>query len=159
MLPKNIFILILILIISYNKCKDEQKSDDDDYNGQIFDFKKSLKKYLTEANLINSERVIERKEFEKIFFDILTEKDHEFIPEFLKLILEKMSKYFLDKYYKKKKIIKGKDIYDLIKIEEISTKFQQITGNPDYDFSELDDEEEYEYEEEETDGTKKSSDL
>ena len=70
-----------------------------------------------------------------------------------------MSKYFLDKYYKKKKVIKGKDIYDLIKIEEISTKFQQITGNPDFDFSELDDEEEYEYEEEETDGTKKSSDL
>ena len=160
MLPKNIFILLLILIISYNKCEDEQNLDDnDDNNEQIFDFKKSLKKYLTDANLINSERVIEREEFEKIFIDVLTEKDREFIPEFLKLILEKLSKYFLDKYYKKKKIIKGKDIYDLIKIEEISTKFQQITGNPDYDFSELDDEEEYEYEEEENDSTKKSSDL
>ena len=96
---------------------------------------------------------------EKIFIDVMTEKDHEFIPEFLKLILEKLSKYFLDKYYKKKKIIKGKDIYDLINIEEISKKFQQMTGNPDFDFSELDEEEEYEYEEEENDKIKNTTDL
>ena len=159
MFPKNIFILILILIISCDKCKDEYDYNKDDYTGQVFDFKKSLKEYLTEANLFNSERIIERKEMEKIFIDVMTEKDHEFIPEFLKLILEKLSKYFLDKYYKKKEIIKGKDIYDLINIEDISKKFQQMTGNPDFDFSELDEEEEYEYEEEENDKIKNTTDL
>ena len=117
-----------------------------------------MKEYLTEEKLINSERIIERKEMEKIFLDVLLEKDPEYIPEFLKLILEKLSKYFIDKYYKKKKIIRGKDFYKLINMEEISTKFQQITGNPDFDFTELDDEEEYEYEEEDN-GNKKTSDL
>ena len=156
MLPKNIFILLLILIISYNKCEDDQNLDDnDDNNEQIFDFKKSLKKYLTDANLINSERVIEREEFEKIFIDVLTEKDREFIPEFLKLILEKLSKYFLDKYYKKKKIIRGKDLYDLIDIEPIAAKFQQLTGSYDYDF----DESEEENETEGNNDNKKSTEL
>ena len=156
MLPKNIFILLFISIISYNSCLLNSHNKNN-YEGE-FDFKESLKQYLTEEKLINSERIIERKEMEKIFLDVLLEKDPEYIPEFLKLILEKLSKYFLDKYYKKKKIIKGKDIYDLINMEEISMKFQQITGNPDFDFTELDDEEEYEYEEEDN-TNKKTSDL
>ena len=158
MLPKKIFILLFISFISYNSCRDLLNSHNkNNYEGQ-FDFKESLKQYLTEEKLINSERIIERKEMEKIFLDVLLEKDPEYIPEFLKLILEKLSKYFIDKYYKKKKIIKGKDIYELINMEEISMKFQQITGNPDFDFTELDDEEEYEYEEEDN-GNKKTSDL
>ena len=159
MLAKNIFILIFFSIISYNTCKDIFNSHKKNNYERQFDFKESLKQYLTEEKLINSERIIERKEMEKIFLDVLLEKDPEYIPEFLKLILEKLKKYFLDKYYKKKKIIRGKDIYDLINMEEISMKFQQITGNPDFDFSELDDDEdEYEYEEDDN-TNKKSSDL
>ena len=106
-----------------------------------------MKEYLTEEKLINSER----KKIEKIFVDILTEKDASYIPEFLKKILDKLSVYFLDKYYKKKKIIRGKDLYQLINMEEISTKFQQISSNPDFDLSELDDDDEDEYEYEESD--------
>ncbi len=110
-----------------------------------------MKEYLTEEKLINSERIIDRKEMEKIFIDILTEKDASYIPEFLKKILDKLSVCFLDKYYKKKKIIRGKDLYQLINMEEISTKFQQISSNPDFDFSELDDDDEDEYEESDSD--------
>ena len=110
-----------------------------------------MKEYLTEEKLINSERIIEREEIEKIFIDILIEKDASYIPEFLKKILDKLSVYFLDKYYKKKKIIRGKDLYQLINMEEISTKFQQISSNPDFDFSELDDDDEDEYEESDSD--------
>ena len=110
-----------------------------------------MKEYLTEEKLINSERIIDRKEMEKIFIDILTEKDASYIPEFLKKILDKLNVYFLDKYYKKKKIIRGKDLYQLINMEEISTKFQQISSNPDFDFSELDDDDEDEYEESDSD--------
>ena len=46
-----------------------------------------MKEYLTEEKLINSERIIERKEIEKIFIDILIEKDASYIPEFLKKFL------------------------------------------------------------------------
>ena len=102
-----------------------------------------MKEYLTEEKLINSERIIERKEIEKIFIDILIEKDASYIPEFLKKILDKLNVYFLDKYYKKKKIIRRKDLYKLINMEEISTKFQQISSCPDFVFSELEDEDEY----------------
>ena len=157
MLPKNYFILIVITIIIFIKCENTTKSDKDNYFEDTYDFKDFLKEYLTEEKLINSERIIERKEMEKIFIDILTEKDASYIPEFLKKILDKLSVYFLDKYYKKKKIIRGKDLYQLINMEEISTKFQQISSNPDFDFSELDDDDEDEYEESDDDNG--SSDL
>ena len=129
------------------KCKNTTKSDKDNYIEDTHSFKDFLKEYLTEEKLINSER----KKMEKIFIDILTEKDASYIPEFLKKILDKLNVYFLDKYYKKKKIIKGKDLYQLINMEEISTKFQQISSNPDFDFSELDDDDEDEYEESDSD--------
>ena len=91
----------------------------------------------------------------KIFIDVMTEKDPQYIPEFLKAILDKLSKYFIDKYYKKKKIIKGKDLYDLIDIEPIAAKFQQLTGSYDYDF----DESEAENENEENNDNEKSTEL
>ena len=103
------------------KCKNTTKSDKDNYFEDTYDFKDFLKENLTKEKLINSERIIERKEMEKIFVDILTEKDASYIPEFLKKILDKLNVYFLDKYYKKKKIIKRKDLYKLINMEEIST--------------------------------------
>ena len=65
----------------------------------------------------------------KILFDILTEKDAEFIPDFLQEILEILTKHFIDKYYKEKKIIKGKDLYNLIDIESIAEKFQELTDD------------------------------
>ena len=151
MLPKNYFILIVITIIIFIKCENKTKSDKNNYFEGTYDFKDFVKEYLTEEKLINSERIIDRKEMEKIFIDILTEKDASYIPEFLKKILDKLRVYFLDKYQKKKKIIRGKDLYQLINIEEISTKFQQISSNPDFDFSELDDDDEDEYEESDSD--------
>ena len=151
MLRKNYFILIVVTIIIFIKCENKTKSDKNNYFESTYDFKDFLKEYLTEEKLINSERIIDRKEMEKIFIDILTEKDASYIPEFLKKILDKLSVYFLDKYYKKKKIIRGKDLYQLINMEEISTKFQQISSNPDFDFSELDDDDEDEYEESDSD--------
>ena len=158
MLPNKIFFFIIITIIFTIKCDSKSNSNDESNDEGHKQFKEQLKQYLIETKLLNSEKPIEREEMKKIFIDVMTEKDPQYIPEFLKAILDKLSKYFIDKYYKKKKIIKGKDIYDLINMEEISMKFQQITGNPDFDFTELDDEEEYEYEEEDN-TNKKTSDL
>ena len=51
-----------------------------------------------------------------------------------------MTKHFIDKYYKERKIIRGKDLFDLIDIEAISEKFQELTDD-DYDVEETEKEE------------------
>ena len=155
MLPNKIFLFIFITIIFNINCDSKSNSNDDDYDEGHKQFKDQLKQYLTETKLINSEKPIEREEMKKIFIDVMTEKDPQYIPEFLKAILDKLSKYFIDKYYKKKKIIRGKDLYDLIDIEPIAAKFQQLTGSYDYDF----DESEEENETEGNNDNKKSTDL
>ena len=130
MLQNKIFIFFIILIIFYSKCNEKKDLNYDyDYNEGTKQFKESLKQYLTENNLLNSEKIIERDEMKKILFDILTEKDAEFIPDFLQEILEILTKHFIDKYYKEKKIIRGKDLYDLIDIESIAEKFQELTDD------------------------------
>ena len=155
MLPNKISFYIFILINFYIKCNTKSDSPDDNYDEGNKQFKEQLKQYLIETKLLNSERPIEREEMKKIFIDVMTEKDPQYIPEFLKAILDKLSKYFIDKYYKKKKIIRGKDLYDLIDIEPISAKFQQLTGSYDYDFDDSEDENENEG----NDENKKSTEL
>ena len=155
MLPNKIFLFIFITIIFNINCDSKSNSNDDDYDEGHKQFKDQLKQYLIDTKLINSEKPIEREEMKKIFIDVMTEKDPQYIPEFLKAILDKLSKYFIDKYYKKKKIIRGKDLYDLIDIEPIAAKFQQLTGSYDYDF----DESEEENETEGNNDNKKSTEL
>ncbi len=155
MLPNKIFLFIFITIIFNINCDSKSNSNDDDYDEGHKQFKEQLKQYLIDTKLINSEKPIEREEMKKIFIDVMTEKDPQYIPEFLKAILDKLSKYFIDKYYKKKKIIRGKDLYDLIDIEPIAAKFQQLTGSYDYDF----DESEEENETEGNNDNKKSTEL
>ena len=130
MLQNKIFIFLIILIIFYTKCNEKKDLNYDyEYNEGTKQFKESLKQYLTENGLLNSEKIIERDEMKKILFDILTEKNAEFIPDFLQEILEILTKHFIDKYYKGKKIIRGKDLYDLIDIESIAEKFQELTDD------------------------------
>ena len=137
MLQNKIFIFFIILIIFYTKCNEKKDLNYDyDYNEGTKQFKESLKQYLTENGLLNSEKIIERDEMKKILFDILTEKDAEFIPDFLQEILEILTKHFIDKYYKEKKIIRGKDLYSLIDIESIAEKFQELTDD-DYGDDEI----------------------
>ena len=137
MLQNKIFIFFIILIIFYTKCNEKKDLNYDyEYNEGTKQFKESLKQYLTENGLLNSEKIIERDEMKKILFDILTEKDAEFIPDFLQEILEILTKHFIDKYYKEKKIIRGKDLYSLIDIESIAEKFQELTDD-DYGDDEI----------------------
>ena len=137
MLQNKIFIFFIILIIFFSKCNEKKDLNYDyDYNEGTKQFKESLKQYLTENGLLNSEKIIERDEMKKILFDILTEKDAEFIPDFLQEILEILTKHFIDKYYKEKKIIRGKDLYSLIDIESIAEKFQELTDD-DYGDDEI----------------------
>ena len=149
---KYIYIIIIFLIISLYKCEEEYENYEYEEEGFIDDlydpakdieiFQESLKKYLTANDLINSDRLIEREEMKRIFLEIILEQDIEGLPDYLKGILDFLTNHFLDQYYKKKKNeIRGKDIYDLIDITAISRKFQQLTGNPDYDDIYYDEEE------------------
>ena len=136
------FLFIFFLIVSVCKCEEENYEEieeeemiDDLYDSydDVTEFKKSLKEYLVKNNLFDSDKLIERKEMEKIFLDVILNRSLEGIPDYLKEIIDYLTKHFLDKYYKKKKEIKGKDIYELIDILAISRKFEQLTGSSEYD--------------------------
>ena len=141
------FLCIIFIIISLYKCgleNSEEELDDDMYDPSkmVLSFKESLKEYLISHNLLESDELIEREEMKKIFLEIILDEDHEEIPDYMQGVFEYLTKHFMDKYYKKKKNeIRGRDIYDLIDILEISSKFQQLTGNPDYDDFEYNEEE------------------
>ena len=138
---KYIFLFIIFLIISISKCEEEELESEEEFEEDIYDnsadvaaFQESLKDYLIKNDLYESDRLIEREEMKKIFLEIILDQDPEGTPDYLKGVIEYLTNHFMKVYYKKKKNeIRGKDIYDLIDILAISRKFQQLTGNPDYD--------------------------
>ena len=152
-----IFIILFLSLVFISKAQeDDQKdlSEDNNWEGNNFDyddfdsdefFKNSLKEYLVEKKLFESERAIPREEMKKIFADVVFDGEPEGGPEFMHGIFEQLSEYFINTYYKDRKEIKGKEIYDLIDIKVISMKFEQMIGeNPYYNGNE-DDMEENDY--------------
>ncbi len=138
---KYIFLFALFLIISLSKCEEEEFENEEEFDEDIYDnsadvaaFRETVKEYLIKNDLYNSDRLIEREEMKKIFLDIILDENLESTPDYLKGVVDYLTNFFMNQYYKKKKNeIRGKDIYDLIDILAISRKFQQLTGNPDYD--------------------------
>ena len=56
------------------------------------------------------------------------------VDDYTQDITKELANIFIKKYYKKKKEIRGKDIYDLININEITQKYYQLNGEiPIYD--------------------------
>ena len=131
-----ISILSLILFIksddkNINNNQDENFDDDFDDDGY---FKSSLKEYLLKKQLFDSEKVINPEEMKKIFLDVITEGGPENSPPHLRNIFSQLADHFIKRYYSDKKQIKGKDIYNLFDINEISTKFDELVGDtPLYD--------------------------
>ena len=140
---KIIFIILFLSLIFISKCEDnspEENMEDnedneeyayDDYDGEKY-FKESLKQYLIEKKLFDSERPVKRDEMKKIFLDVITEGDQENTPEYLNGIFEDLTEYFVNTYYKDRSEIRGNQIYDLIDINLISMKFEQMMGNNPY---------------------------
>ena len=132
-MTKNLFLIIIIiytisLILCQNSTEDESMEDYtyDNYDGEQY-FKEIVKEYLEEKKLWNSDKLIQPDELRKIFFDIITDGEESSDPKF-KEAFAKLADFFIDKYYKEKKEIRGKDVYDLIGITEISLKFDEILG-------------------------------
>ena len=68
----------------------------------------------------------------KIFLDVITEGDADGSLDYMGGIFKDLTEYFVNTYYKDRKEIKGKEIYDLIDINQISEKFEVMMGNNPY---------------------------
>ena len=152
-MKKNLVIMLILVSFAFlSKCQDEQEPIEENYGEDYYNygdydddsfFKGTLKEYLVENKLFDSERVIQPDEMKKIFLDVITDGDPESSsPGYMNGVFTKLTDYFVDLYYKEKKEIKGKEIYDLIDINAISMKFEEMVGdNPyysDYDGQEND---------------------
>ena len=139
-----IFLFLILSFILISKASEEEdlfgdipyEDPDGDY------FKESLKSYLVEKQLFDSERIIPKEEMERIFIDIITEGDPEGAAEYMGEVFKELAKHFMKIYYKDGKEIRGKDIYNLIDINAISMEFQRMIGD---DEPYYDDEEEYDF--------------
>ena len=123
---KSNFILFIILsLILLNKCQDDDDefpkenlydTFDDSFDDNGF-FKSSLKEYLIEKDLYDSNRPIKPNELRNIFLEVISEGDMEKAPSNLKKIFSQLAEYFIVKYYKENKQIIGKDIINLFDIK------------------------------------------
>ena len=135
----HLFFIILISLILLIQCETNDKNileDDFDIEHlQEESFNKFKKTYLTERNLIGSDVLIKREEMKKIFIDIMNQGvAPEETDDYTKDLNEELAKIFINKYYKKRKEIRGKDIYDLIDYYSINQKYYQLIGEiPFYD--------------------------
>ena len=142
---KIIFLIILYSLIILIKCQENDDDDDlndfpeegldDDDDDDFGGFKESLKEYLIANKLYDSNKLIKPNELKIIFFEIITEGDNDRSPPYLRNIFQQLADYFIEKYYNEKKEIRGKDIYDLININEITKKFEEFASqnNPFFD--------------------------
>ena len=134
---KNKFIFFIILsLLLLNKCQDDDEFPEENSNDTFDDsfddngfFKSSLKEYLLEKDLYDSNRPIKPNELRKIFLEIISEGDPEKTPYYLKKIFNQLAEYFVVKYYKENKQITGKDLINLFDINEISSQFDKIVGD------------------------------
>ena len=144
------FIILFELLLLLFKChtlENEYSEEEEEYVEELeeleeFDngnedfgyFKESLKKYLIANNLFYSEKLIEPNDFKILFFEVISEGDPNSSPPYLRKIFEQLADYFVEKYYKEKKQIRGRDIFYLLDISEITKKFEEIVAeNPFFD--------------------------
>ena len=123
--------------------EEEDELEFDNGNEDYGYFKANLKQYLITNNLFYSNKLIEQNDLKIIFFEAITEGDPDSSPPYLRRIFEQLADYFIEKYYSEKKQIRGRDLYFLFDIVEITNKFEEFAAaqNPfldDYDEEEDD---------------------
>ena len=144
-MQKKFFIELLFFFSFLLITKAEEESDNDDEYGTDY-FKETLKQYLIGKNLFDSEEPVQPEEMKKIFLEVITEGEAESSADYFGGIFNELADYFVNSYYVNRKEIKGKQIYDLIDIEAISQKFEQMIGNnPQFYDNDGDDEENNDY--------------
>ena len=130
-----LFLILSIIFLSKFEETPDPKKEKDDNNNETFEedgdlyFKKTLKDYLVEKNLFDSDRIIEPDEMKKIFLESVTEGDAESSADYFGGIFIELADHFVNEYYKERKEIRGKDIYNLIELDPISKKFEQLMND------------------------------
>ena len=123
-----IFFILFSILLKSKGNSDNILDDEFDLNLKYEEsLRNFIKTYLTKHKLIESDRTIKQEEMKKIFIDILEQGVSE-INDNIKYINEELVNIFVNKYYKKRKEIKGKDIIGLININEINQKYYQLIG-------------------------------
>ncbi len=146
MSQKNTNLLIFILLLINLPLITTKTNSLDDYLDDIdIKYEEYLKKfflnYLKNNNLISSERLIQKNEMKKIIVDIMLEgTSPSDIEENTLMAYNELADIFIEKYYKEKKFIMGKDLINIINIKELTQKYYELNGespiyNDDYIFN------------------------
>ena len=139
MLEINIILLIFIIFLSISLIKSKTNLIDDALDDYDIKYEEYLKKfflnYLNNNNLISSDKLITENEMKKIIVDIMLEgTSPSDLEENTLMAYNELADIFIEKYYKEKKFIKGKDLINIINIKELIQKYYELNGeSPIYD--------------------------
>jgi len=139
MLKINIILLIFIIFLGISLIKSKTNLIDDVLDDYDIKYEEYLKKfflnYLNNNNLISSDKLITENEMKKIIVDIMLEGlSPSEIEENILMLYKELADIFIEKYYKEKKDIKGKDLINIINIKELMQKYYELNGeSPIYD--------------------------
>ena len=133
MLEINIILLIFIIFLSISLIKSKTNLIDDVLDDYDIKYEEYLKKfflnYLNNNNLISSDKLITENEMKKIIVDIMLEGlSPSEIEENILMLYKELADIFIEKYYKEKKDIKGKDLINIIDIKELMQKYYELNG-------------------------------
>ena len=129
-------IIILLYIIDIN-CKTNLVDDVlDDYDIKYEEYLKNFfLNYLENNNLISSDKLVTEDDMKKIIIDIMLEglSPNE-VEENILTLYKDLADILIQKYYKEKKEIKGKDLINIINIKELMQTYYELNGeSPIYD--------------------------
>ena len=132
-----IFLILLLLYIIDINCKTNLVDDVlDDYDIKYEEYLKNFfMNYLENNDLISSDKLITEDEMKKIIIDIMLEglSPNE-VEENILTLYKDLADILIQKYYKEKKEIKGKDLINIINIKELMQTYYELNGeSPIYD--------------------------
>ena len=140
MVKINLLLIFLIFILSYIliiDCKTNLVDDVlDDYDIKYEEYLKNFfLNYLENNNLISSDKLVTEDDMKKIIIDIMLEglSPNE-VEENILTLYKDLADILIQKYYKEKKEIKGKDLINIINIKELMQTYYELNGeSPIYD--------------------------
>ena len=132
-----IYLIIILLYIIDINCKTNLVDDVlDDYDIKYEEYLKNFfLNYLENNDLISSDKLITEDDMKKIIIDIMLEglSPNE-VEENILTLYKDLADILIQKYYKEKKEIKGKDLINIINIKELMQTYYELNGeSPIYD--------------------------
>ena len=132
-----IYLILLLLYIIDINCKTNLVDDVlDDYDVKYEEYLKNFfLNYLENNDLISSDKLITEDDMKKIIIDIMLEglSPNE-VEENILTLYKDLADILIQKYYKEKKEIKGKDLINIINIKELMQTYYELNGeSPIYD--------------------------